>query len=88
ATSCDHLFHTRCLREWFDSVLVRRTCPCCRADVTEIVTVQPNNGTASLYEVPQNEEEAVEMAIALSISEAVSAEEEEESFQLALALSI
>lgn len=55
ATSCDHLFHSRCLREWFDSTLVRRTCPCCRADVVEIVTVPSQHGTPASFEIQQNE---------------------------------
>ena len=34
--SCRHLFHTDCLEEWRN---IKKTCPCCRGDMTNPSTV-------------------------------------------------
>uniref|UniRef100_A0A0N4ZT94 RING-type E3 ubiquitin transferase n=1 Tax=Parastrongyloides trichosuri TaxID=131310 RepID=A0A0N4ZT94_PARTI len=37
---CGHIFHTNCLRTWFQ---FQRTCPTCRADVLHMTPPTPNN---------------------------------------------
>ena len=36
ATPCDHVFHKRCCKEWFQ---LSRTCPVCRLDVPECLGI-------------------------------------------------
>ena len=41
ATPCEHVFHKRCLREWFQ---LSRTCPVCRTDVPEALGMTETTG--------------------------------------------
>ena len=47
ATPCEHLFHKRCLQEWFQ---LSRTCPVCRTDVPEATSEDDGNRSISLSE--------------------------------------
>jgi hypothetical protein len=44
ATPCEHVFHKRCLREWFQ---LSRTCPVCRTDVPEALGMTETTGMTS-----------------------------------------
>jgi len=56
ATPCDHVFHKRCCREWFQ---LSRTCPVCRLDVPEALGIDPtvesgSEGTVRRGEIMPN----------------------------------
>jgi len=52
---CNHLFHTSCLRSWFQR---QQTCPTCRMDVLHIPVLSSNNAVPAqqMRDIPLNEQ--------------------------------
>lgn len=42
---CGHIFHTACLRSWFQR---QQTCPTCRLNILRTTTTQPDRAAADI----------------------------------------